>query len=257
MNGYEGIGDETPVPNLDTHGVHVWQISTAAPSPGLERLAGILSPDERDRAARFHFERDRRSFSVCRALLRKFLACYTRTDAVQIRFSYGPNGKPELEHPRLPELRFNVSHSGELALLAFALGRDVGVDVEFMRELDFAALAETSFSRAERVTVLARPPVSRARLFYRYWTCKEACIKADGRGLSVPLDGFSIETVAGEPHWRRATVQAPNALPEGMRVRVLGARPGYAAAIAAVGPDWDVRRIDLTAPSQSFGPAPA
>jgi 4'-phosphopantetheinyl transferase len=247
MNWRELIGGRKRVPRLEPRCVHVWQISTAMIPADMEKLAEVLSPDEHDRAERFHFERDRRTFSVCRAVLRRLLASYADCDGARIRFSYGPQGKPALTQPRLSELRFNVSHSGDLALVAFALRRDIGVDVELMRDgVDFAALAETSFSRAERAAVLARQPDNRASLFYEYWTCKEACIKADGKGLSVPLDGFSIVAMAQEPQWRKVALVSPNSLAPGMRIGILSVGNGYAGAVAALGPGWDVRLIDLS-----------
>jgi 4'-phosphopantetheinyl transferase len=249
MNWHEQLG---PVPTLEERYVHVWRISTAMLPAKVERLTEILTPDERSRAASFHFERDRRAFSVCRAVLRLLLECYADYDAPRIRFRYGPQGKPALVDPRFPELRFNVSHSGDQALLAFAFGRDVGVDVELMRPgLEFTALAETSFSKDERVALLAHPPASRASLFYQYWTCKEACIKADGRGLAVSLDGFSVVTVSRDPHWRTVSLVTPTALASGMRVRILSVGNGYAAAVAAVGADWEVRQIELSRTPQA------
>lgn len=246
MKLFDEIGYSIPVPKLGASCVHVWQISTALVTSETEALRDILTPDEIDRASKFHFERDRRSFLVCRAVLRRLLGCYTSTDANQIRLSYGPHGKPSLDRPRVPELlRFNLSHSGGVALLAFALGRDVGVDVELMREVDFLSLAESSFSEKERAAVLARSNPSRSRLFYRYWTCKEACIKADGKGLSIPLKGFSILPVARKAHWRKLALLAPIALPAEMRIRTLGVGSGYAAAVAAVGSDWNIRRIHV------------
>src|SRR5205823_2000983 len=118
-------------------------------------------------------------------------------------FQYGPQGKPGLENPLFPGLHFNVSHSGDRALLAFAIGREVGIDVEYVREnLDFVALSERFFSKAEHAALLALPPEHRGSLFYEYWTCKEACLKADGRGLRAPLDKFSIVKSGDGPDWR-------------------------------------------------------
>jgi len=232
-----------PVPELKKGAIHVWQISTALEPGFTGELRKIMSPEECERAGRFFFERDRRAFSVCRGLLRILLGLYTQEPASGIEFTFGPQGKPALKTPT-SDVRFNVSHSGELAMLAFALGRDIGLDVEIKRsDVDFADLARSSFSPAERFAVTALPAHEQARLFYEYWTCKEACIKADGRGMSVPLDRFSIIPVSGSP-WRRAIeVDQDPVLSASMQIRILPCEPNHAAAVASVGTDWDVEHI--------------
>jgi 4'-phosphopantetheinyl transferase len=137
-------------------------------------------------------------------------------------------------------LRFNVSHSGERVLLAFRMGAEVGADIERRRpDLDFAGLAESSFAPEERAAVLTLPPAERANLFYEYWTCKEACLKADGCGLSAPLDGFRIVGSERTPELRAVIAdEALNTFSE-LQIRTLNAGPDYAAAVAASG-DWDL-----------------
>jgi 4'-phosphopantetheinyl transferase len=143
-------------------------------------------------------------------------------------------------------VRFNVSHSGERGLLAFAMDRDVGVDIEFKRpDVDFAALARSSFSQRECSAVTALLSPEQAELFYEYWTCKEACIKCDGRGLSVPLDGFSVVQGA-QPLWRAVEADRSALLPPNLRVKILSDEPSYAAAVAAIGSDWDVERFRVS-----------
>ncbi len=111
--------------------------------------------------------------------------------------------------------------------------------------MDFACLAQSSFSPTERDAVLALAPEKRARLFYEYWTCKEACIKADGRGLSVPLGQFSIVESARGPQWREVAEANPGVFEAALGIRILDSTAGYAAAIAAPGTGWDVVRMDL------------
>jgi len=245
-----------PIPELAHDSVHVWRVSTAAGHQDMEHLSEILSPEETERSARFHFDKDRRSYVVCRGTLRLLLGEYLRCDPRAIRFSYGAHGKPAWEQAEMPELpvslrlnlqlnlRFNVSHSGELALLAFGLGREVGVDVEKMREnLDFDGLAKLSFSSAEYAAFLECPSTRRANLFYEYWSCKEACIKADGRGLSAGLRQFSVVAQGDGPEWRQVESISATSLSPEMRVRILTTGDGYAAAVAADGKDWDVRQF--------------
>jgi 4'-phosphopantetheinyl transferase len=233
------------VPPLARDCVHVWTISTAG-NGNLDRLAEVLSGEERARAERFHFDRDRRCFIACRGTLRRLISFYTGQDPAAIRFLIGLQGKPSLVDARSCDLRFNVSHSGGLALLAFSLEREIGVDVEFKRaDVDFAALAEMSFSKEERAALLACPLTDRANLFYEYWTCKEACIKADGRGLSVPLDQFRVTAAAGNSQWREIFSEVSSLLPSGMMCRILDAGSDYAAAVATNAPSWKVVQLDM------------
>ncbi len=191
------------IPSKLTSGsIHVSLTSTAAPGSVIAKLREILSDEEQARAKRFYFERAPCSYIVCRAALRKLLSRYSGQAASKIRFKYGIQGKPSFESPTLPRDRFNVSHSGELALLAFSTDREVGVDIEFSRDVDYLALAQHSFAADERARVAALSGTHRADRFYEYWTSKEACIKADGRGLSVPLDAFSIVRGGRDPYWR-------------------------------------------------------
>ncbi len=207
-----------------------------------------MSADEHARAGRYHFPRDRDSYLLSRGLLRQLLAGYTNGHPAQLRFRYGAQGKPALEEDETSKsgLNFNVSHSGDMLLLGFA-HREIGVDIERRQEdLDFVGLAKTSFSSQEQEALFALPPSERASLFYEYWSCKEACIKADGRGLSTPLDQFSIVDSGRGSQWR--TVRAAAwVFKESWSIRILGGILGYAAAVATSGDDRDVVRIQLSA----------
>jgi 4'-phosphopantetheinyl transferase len=230
--------------DLGRNCIHVWRISTLVDDGCFGALASVLSPEEIVQADRFHFERDRRSFVVCRGTLRRLLAFYAGGSAAEIRFRHGSMGKPYLASS--PELQFNVSHSNGIALLAFAVEQEIGVDVEFMRpEIDFAGLAEHSFSEAERAEVLACSSQDRANIFYQYWTCKEACIKADGRGMSIPLEQFSVIALEHDAQRRGIVSHCSIGLAPGMRVCLLDADDHYAAAVASSAPNWGVLRLDL------------
>jgi 4'-phosphopantetheinyl transferase len=230
--------------DLSWNCIHVWRISTVVDDGCFGALVSVLSPEEIVQADRFHFERDRRSFVVCRGTLRWLLAFYAGGNAAQLRFRHGAMGKPYLSGS--PALQFNVSHSNGIALLAFALEQEIGVDVEFMRpEIDFAGLADHSFSEAERAEVLACSSQDRANIFYQYWTCKEACIKADGRGMSVPLEQFSVIALGHEAQGRGIVSHRSIGLAPGMRVRLLHVDDHYAAAVASSAPNWEVLQLDL------------
>ena len=191
------IWTEGPLsPSLETGAVHVWRIALDQEDDRLERFRRMLEPHELERAGRFHFEKHRGHFIVARGFLRSVVARYLGTQPEGLRFSYGAFGKPALE----PEhaLRFNLSHSNEVALLAVTLDAELGVDVEHIRA-DFASedIARRFFSRAEVDVFNALPSEERVAAFFRCWTRKEAYIKAIGKGLSQALDAFDVTLAPG------------------------------------------------------------
>ncbi|GII84199.1 hypothetical protein Ssi03_21890 [Sphaerisporangium siamense] len=167
--------------------------------------------DEQARYAAAHF------------VTRRILGRYLDLPAEAVEFQYGENGKPALRpDPARPDLRFNLSHSGPLALLAVAVGRDVGVDVERVRSgVSARAIAERRFDREGAEAVAADPGV-----FFRLWTRKEACVKASGGrlgwGMAIPVSG---PVATGTPR-----------LPGPWRLYDLPAPEGYVAALALPGP---------------------
>ncbi|HET6143124.1 MAG TPA: 4'-phosphopantetheinyl transferase superfamily protein [Candidatus Acidoferrales bacterium] len=233
------------VPALIDTCIHVWSVPTGS-ALNLETFAEVLSSEEKARADRFHFERDRRAFIVCRGALRRLISAYTGLHAAHIGFRVGLHGKPSLKLEHRSELRFNVSHSGEMALVAFSLHQELGVDVELKRtNVDVLALAQLSFSRDERAAILSCSPEDRVDLFYEFWTCKEAYIKADGRGLSVPLDQFSVAIRGVDPRWREIISVGQGPLARGMRGRMLAVGENYAAAAVTNLPAWQVMQMDM------------
>jgi 4'-phosphopantetheinyl transferase len=158
----------------------------------------VLSRDEHERAARFHFEKDRQHFKVSRSALRIVLGRYAKLPSESLEFGQTEYGKPFLTNPEAAGLLFNLSHSGEVALIAVAREREVGVDVELMRA-DFATneVAEHFFSVAEIYTLSGLEPKLRTQAFFNCWTRKEAYVKARGEGLSMPLDVFDVSLAPG------------------------------------------------------------
>ncbi|MFZ5918973.1 MAG: 4'-phosphopantetheinyl transferase family protein [Chloroflexota bacterium] len=232
----------TRIPELEKHEVHVWRVPLDDPAVDVTSLHGALVEDERQRAARFYFARDRRRFVVARGMLRFFLGRYLDAKPASLRFRYSAHGKPSLAAGWGGDtLRFNISHANGLAVLAFALGREVGVDVEYIRP-DLARLdvAEMFFSAQEVAVLRALPAEAQARAFFDCWTRKEAYIKARGEGLSLPLDQFDVSLSPGEPARLLSTPGDPS---EAARwsLRALWPGPGYAAALAAEGPPWQLQ----------------
>ena len=185
--------------SLQAGEIHVWRVDLEQPEDVVQRFRSTLEDDEIDRADRFHFEKDRKAFTVSRGFLRHVLGRYLATSPEALRFLYGPYGKPALngEHKN-SSLRFNMSHSHAVGLVAVSDTKEVGVDVEYIRP-DFASedIARRFFSPHEVAAFNALPDELRVAAFFRCWSRKEAYIKAIGRGLSQPLDGFDV-TLAPE-----------------------------------------------------------
>src|SRR5579864_4479943 len=139
-----------PVPGLASTEIHIWEFPLTTSRSELDAYATLLSGDERVRACRFHFQRDSSRFTVARAAVRSILGGYTGAAGHDLRFDYSHYGKPSLAGVR-SDIRFNVSHSADLAMLAVVRGREVGVDVETIRvEVETDKLAERYFSLHER-----------------------------------------------------------------------------------------------------------
>ena len=177
--------------DLSSGRIDVWRVHLDEPT---FPAASFLSPDELNRAQRFHFEKDRLHFIQCRSALRFLLGRYLGLPAADLRFEYQPGGKPELAAQQNPlQLRFNVSHSAQLALIAVGAVHRLGIDIEQERsDVDIAALAERYFSARERATLQALPDHLHLTAFFACWTRKESFLKATGDGLWFPLADFSV-----------------------------------------------------------------
>jgi 4'-phosphopantetheinyl transferase len=175
---------------LKSGNIHIVFADLTLPAGLLTRLYATLSADERQHAARFHFDQHRSRFIAGRGLLRSILGAYMGLAPEILQFIYGPNGKPHLQgNP----LQFNVSHSEDYALYALALDVPLGVDLERLRwSYDLDGIARTIFSSAERAEYRALSRDRRTEAFFRCWTRKEAFIKAIGDGLSYSLDRFDV-----------------------------------------------------------------
>jgi 4'-phosphopantetheinyl transferase len=222
---------ENPVATADE--VHVWRAELEQDEAVLRGLEWLLSEDERARAAKFHFRRDRDHFVAARGALRTILGRYAGAPPASLRFTYNEYGKPALSGGGA--LRFNASHSHGLALYAVTEGREVGVDVEQLRA-DVAGfdIAQRFFSRHEVAALRALPRQAHAGAFFDCWTRKEAYIKARGEGLSHPLEGFSVSLAPGEPAALLRTEDDPAEASRWSLVE-LPAGDGFRAALAVEG----------------------
>ena len=186
---------------LERGEVHVWFARLDRTPARLTRMRTILNPEETARADRFFMDVHRNRFIAARALLRDLIAGYLAQPPTAIRFAYNEWGKPALASGfAARDLRFNLSHSQDLAMYAFALEREVGVDLEIIRgDVAHQRLAANFFSPSEVETLLALPLEHQPRAFFNCWTRKEAYVKARGQGLSIELKSFDVSIRSGEP----------------------------------------------------------
>ena len=225
--------------SLGSNAVHVWRASLDQSPSQVDRFRNTLDDDERSKADRFYFSRDRERFIVARGVLRALLGRYLGRAPEGVSFSYSPHGKPALvSESGADAIRFNLSHSHGTALYAVARGRELGVDLEFIRcDLEAEQIAERFFSHREIETLRALPRSLRKYAFFLCWTRKEAYIKARGDGLSLPLDQFDVSLIPGEP---AALLSTQPDSDEALRWCLHNLTPaaGYAAAVATEGRDW-------------------
>jgi 4'-phosphopantetheinyl transferase len=219
--------------------VHVWSLRLDQAPDARARLESYLSLDERGRARRFMRATDRNRYACAHGLLRLVLSAYAGDRPEDVALERGPGGKPRLVG--LPGPRFNLSHADGLGLVAVSADREVGVDIEKVRDVgDVTELARTCFSPAERAALAAVPAPLRLRAFFAGWTRKEAFLKAVGAGLSLPLDSFDVALAPGAPA-RLLRVRGVPGGSERYTLRSVRAAPGYAAAVVAAGTHVAIR----------------
>lgn len=178
--------------NIDLNEVHIWSLNLGlVPFQAMQEYESILSDDEKTRASKFRFSKDKKTFSLTRGVLRKLAGAYLDTEPKKVKFHYEQYGKPRFQDES--RIKFNVSHSGDRAVIAFVRDYDIGVDIEYFKDdFDVLDIAENFFSRREIDKLKMQPLKEQRQAFYRCWTRKEAFIKAEGSGLSFPLDKFTV-----------------------------------------------------------------
>ena len=227
---------------LPNNAVHVWRASLYMSTSELRTLEGTLTPDECARAERFYFQKHREHFIAGRGLLRNILSRYLDREPGQLCFCYNTYGKPALtEEADAEGLCFNLSHSHEMALYALTRGREIGVDIEYFRpDVEVEKLAERFFSPREAAVLHALPEHLRKEGFFNCWTRKEAYIKAEGKGMAIPLSAFDVSLTPGEPAALLRTQNHPQEISR-WSLQALNPAPGYAAALAVKGHDWELK----------------
>jgi 4'-phosphopantetheinyl transferase len=222
--------------HLVDHDVHVWRANLDLTADELSKLLPFLNDEERNRAERFVFDKDRSRFIVARSTLRLLVAQYLHTSAETIEFSYGPQGKPSLRENS--HLRFNLAHSDGLALYAFSLDRELGIDVESERRfsnMENGEIVQSHFSRKERREFYSLDPKLQNQAFYLGWTRKEAYLKARGEGLQIPLQSFDVSLTPGGLVILRSDDAAR------WELHSFSPEPDFAAALVVEGANYKLR----------------
>ena len=232
-------------PPLSDEEIHVWRAPLQIPPSEQLKVQGFLAEQERERANRFQFPQHQQHFIAARGILRMLLAHYLQQPPRQIQLQYNQYGKPSLALS--DPLRFNLSHSGEMALYAFSRNRELGVDIEWtQRRLeDEEQIAKRFFSTREADTLLRLPAPVRKTAFFDCWTRKEAYIKAYGKGLSIPLNQFEVTLVPGEV----ARLQTITGDPTHWTIQPLTPGDKYTAALVVEGAGWEVKCWTVDFPS--------
>lgn len=224
---------------LDSNEVHFWRAFLSQPTASVAAFYRILSFDEIERAGKYRFRKDHDRFVAARGILRTILGKYLKKKPSRILFKYNKYGKPMLSGlPDNVALCFNVSHSKEAALYAFTKVGEIGIDIEYInRNLVFEEIADKFFSSDEAAMLQEISEDRKAEVFFNYWTCKEAYIKAKGHGLSLPLEKFSVSFTADKSDVLLNVADNPEES-LGWIIRKLTPMPDYAAAIAVNGRNW-------------------
>jgi 4'-phosphopantetheinyl transferase len=214
--------------------IHVWRIELEQPEAQLQNLAATLSSDETARAERFYFQEHRQRFIAGRGILRTILSRYLDIQPLQVQFNYQQRGKPVLADTFADTgLAFNLSHSQGLGLCAVNCTYPIGVDLEYIRPMsDLEALAKRFFLPREYEMLRSLSANQQQEVFFRYWTCKEAYLKATGDGLSQ-LEQIEVSLTPTEP----AKLQI---LEDWSLFELLPAN-NYVAAVAVANYGWNLK----------------
>lgn len=230
---------------LGADDVHVWRVDLALAEATVSHLREELSHEEAERAARFRSPADGRRFVVAHAALRSILAGSLGADPRELRLTAEDGGKPFLAAPAAAPVRFNLSHSRDLALVAVSQGREVGVDLEYRQIRDVDEIAGRYFSAVERRNLEGMALDQRRAAFLRGWVLKEAYLKACGDGLRRRLDDFDV-TLDDEDPPRLLAVRDRPGDEARWSFRYLRPHPEFVAALAVEGAGWRLERWEWT-----------
>ena len=231
--------------NMRPSEVEIYRIDLAR----LDAHPSCLSDDEHARATRFHFAPDRARFVASRIALRHILAKALGVEPAGVLFTLGVHGKPVIARDHNPgNWQFNLSHSGDIGLIAVAQGQPIGIDIEVLRPLPRQMkeiLPSLSLAEQRALQLVAEP--ARATAFLRCWTRKEALIKAIGAGLTLDLASFSVSigTNAEPPIWETSPAPGPGQWSLHALDHPCAEPAPFVAALAVSGPASSIKLVDF------------
>jgi 4'-phosphopantetheinyl transferase len=235
-----------PSQPLADNDLHIWRATLDRSREEISGYFNLLSPEEKARSERFYFERDCDRYIVGRGILRTLLSRYLGIEASRIEFVYGPHGKPAVAtDSRDKLLQFNLSHSNDQALYIFGWDHSVGIDLEYICPMqdadDFAA---QFYSARETALINSLSDDQKWDAFFKLWTCKEAFLKANGSGLSAPLDEVEISLdVDGSA--RLTSIGGDSEQAANWRLETINTVVGYQAAVAVEGQGGQVLKLSF------------
>lgn len=228
---------------LENNQIHIWRIDINNPTVDVDHLfSDILSEDEKKRADRLRSEKDKRRFIVSRGLLRENLGSYLGAEPSEITFDYNKYGKPDIKPKYNPRnIKFNVSHSANLAIYAISQNREIGVDLEYIREVRTAdKIIKRFFTKQETDFYHSQPEGKKNLAFFTLWTRKEAYSKARGMGIGLPLKEFDLNLI---PNPRN--ISSDNKPKSKWSLIDIEINEDYLAALATEGDNLEICRFAL------------
>jgi 4'-phosphopantetheinyl transferase len=227
---------------LGKNSVHVWTVSFRKDGCDITQFLQYLSADEIMKAERFRFEKDKKRFMTMRSVLRNILCSYLEIGAADIEFCYNQFGKPFISETINPRnISFNASSSHGVALIAIALEKDIGIDIEYIsRDCEHVEIASEFFSDREQNEFLTLTDATRIEAFYNCWTRKEAFVKAMGEGLSFSLKDFDVSLAPNYPA-RILDIRNIDQKAADWNLIDINAGCGYKAALAVKGDIGELR----------------
>jgi 4'-phosphopantetheinyl transferase len=232
LNGNKRWEEGLPSSHLSDNEIHIWDASLQAGREVVAKYSTLLSADEKKRARRFYFKADENRFITGRGILRTLLGRVLKLEPHKIKFQYGEHGKPQVEYnfPGKP-FEFNLSHAKDRVVYIFNWGEPVGIDIEHVRPMkDMDDFALQFFTPNEYQLIYSLPKDQKQETFFKIWTCKEAFLKANGSGLTLPINMYEIYDISDSPKIHSIAQDLQTTAPWNLEMFIPA--PGYQAAIA-------------------------
>ncbi len=238
-----------PKIELTSKEIHLWLAPLESMAPYIGFLQSTLAPDEMERAEHFHYTKDRNCYIATHGLLRKILSRYINISPERIRFQYNIHGKPYLKplHNKA-ELQFNMSHSFDFALYGIAYNDEIGIDIEQISPIpEIDKLMDDYFTVEEKSHFKMLSLNDRIEKFFRYWTLKEAYMKAKGRGLDLSVSQVEVQEESGK-FIGLIDVKEKSKETSHWSIYSLSPAAGYAAAAVTKKSCWNLSCWQITHP---------